>query len=127
MKKLFLIFSHKLTNEQIDDAKNSLNIEKFEYLPKELQIIWSNIPTDLKSLDEYLNPIKEYLKKYSNNSDYVLIQGEFGAVYNIVNYSKTNNLIPIYSTTKRVVSENIVNGIIEKKSIFSHVIFREYL
>jgi hypothetical protein len=31
MKKLFLIFSHKLTNEQIDDAKNSLKIQKFEY------------------------------------------------------------------------------------------------
>jgi len=36
--KLFLLFSHKLTDEQIKDAKDNLGIDEFIYLLKDLQI-----------------------------------------------------------------------------------------
>jgi len=35
MKKMFLIFSHKLTPAQIEDAKKSLGIDEFVELPEE--------------------------------------------------------------------------------------------
>ena len=47
MKKMFLLFSHNLTQIQIDDAKNNLDIEKFVSLSQDLQELWSNIPSDL--------------------------------------------------------------------------------
>ena len=126
MRQLFLIFSHKLTNSQIEDAKKNLGVEKFISLPENLQKLWSNIPPDLKNLDNYLEPIKEFLKQNAKDGDYVLIQGDFGGVYNLVNFAKEINLIPIHSTTRRDVSEKVVNGKVEKLSRFEHVMFRRY-
>jgi len=62
MKKLFLLFSHTLTATQEQDAKESMGIEAFVKLPDELQKLWSNIPPDLTTLDEYLEPLKILIK-----------------------------------------------------------------
>ena len=43
MKKMFLLFSHKLTEIQREDAIKSLNIETFVSLPEKLQNYWSNV------------------------------------------------------------------------------------
>ena len=124
--KMYLLFSHTLTEFQIQDAKTTLKIDEFIYLPKNLQKIWSEIPPEIDNLSEYLSDIKEFLKK-TKKGEYVLIQGEFGAVYHMVNFSKSLGLIPIYATTKRETIELKVNDKIIKKSVFRHIRFREYL
>ncbi|WP_456374209.1 CRISPR-associated protein Csx20 [Methanocaldococcus sp.] len=126
MPKMFLLFSHNLTNDQIKDAKENLKVDKFIYLPKELQNIWSNIPPEIEDITDYLKPIKEFLKNNANDGDYVLIQGDFGATYNMVNYAFENNLIPIYATTKRVVKEVIEDGKVITIREFKHCRFRKY-
>ncbi|WP_141050081.1 CRISPR-associated protein Csx20 [Aliarcobacter cryaerophilus] len=126
MKQMFLLFSHKLTLSQEEDAINSLKVEKFIPLPKNLQDLFSNIPNDLDSLNNYLKPIKEFLKDYSINDDVALIQGDFGATYILVNFAKSLKLKAVYSTTKRVTQEFEEDGKIIKKSIFEHERFREY-
>ncbi len=126
MPKMFLLFSHNLTNDQIKDAKENLKVNKFIYLPKELQNIWSNIPPEVEDITDYLKPIKEFLKNNANDGDYVLIQGNFGATYNMVNYAFENNLIPIYATTKRVVKEVIEDGKVITIREFKHCRFRKY-
>ncbi len=126
MPKMFLLFSHNLTNDQIKDAKENLKVNKFIYLPKELQNIWSNIPPEVEDITDYLKPIKEFLKNNANDGDYVLIQGDFGATYNMVNYAFENNLIPIYATTKRVVKEVIEDGKVITIREFKHCRFRKY-
>jgi len=123
---LLILFSHKLTQEQIIDAKSNLNINTFIYLPDDLKEIWSQIPTSLKNLDEYLLPVLEFINKYMYNSAYVLIQGDFGATYLTVNHAKNNGLIPIYSTTQRVSYEKKVEGKVIKTSHFKHIMFRRY-
>jgi len=123
--KMYLLFSHTLTDSQIDDAKSTLKVDKFIYLPKNLQKIWSEIPPELDSLDEYLNKIKHFIKS-ANKGDYVLIQGDFGAVYHMVNFAKELGLIPIYATTKRESIELKQGNKIIKKSIFKHIKFRKY-
>ena len=122
--KMILLFSHKLTDEQIIDAKNILKIEEFIYLPPNLQSIWSNIPPELDSLKEYLKPIKDFVSQFNNN--YILIQGDFGAVYEMVNFSKNIGLIPIYATTKREITEIKKDNKIIKQSIFKHIKFRKF-
>ncbi len=126
MKQMFLLFSHKLTLSQEEDAINSLKVEKFIPLPKNLQDLFSNIPNDLDSLNNYLKPIKEFLKDYSINDDVALIQGDFGATYILVNFAKSLKLKAVYSTTKRVTQEFEEDGKIIKKSIFEHERFRDY-
>ena len=127
MKKMFLLFSHKLTQTQKDDAIKTLGIDEFVYLPENLQILFSNIPSDLNNLYEYLLPIKDLLKENSRFGDVVLIQGDFGAVYHMVNISKNLGLKSVYATTNRVIEEILVDEKTVKKSIFEHVMFREYV
>lgn len=126
MNKMFLLFSHTLTKNQKDDAMKSFGIEEFIYLPKDLQELFSNVPNDLKKLSEYLTPIKLFLKQYSKEGDFVLIQGDFGATYILVNFAKSLKLKAVYSTTKRVTQEFEEDGKIIKKSIFEHERFRDY-
>ena len=127
MKKMFLLFSHKLTQTQKDDAIKTLGIDEFVYLPENLQILFSNIPSDLNNLDEYLLPIKDFLKENSHFGDVVLIQGDFGAVYHIAHFSKNLGLKSVYATTNRVIEEILVDEKTIKKSIFEHVMFRRYI
>lgn len=126
MKQLFLYFSHKLTQEQIDDAKKSLGVVEFIYLPENLQKLWSNVPPELKDLNSYLAPLKDFLKQHANSGDFVLIQGDFGASYQIINFAKSLELVPIYSTTKRDAIEKLIDGKVVKVSQYKHIIFRKY-
>ena len=121
-KTMYLLFSHKLTDEQIADSKESLDIAEFHYLPKELQKLFSSVPPELESLEEYAKPFKEYLNEEASVGDIVLIQGDFGLSYILVNFCKANDLIPVYATTKRVAVEK--DGV--KISQFKHIRFRRY-
>jgi hypothetical protein len=127
MKKMFLFFSHDLTQKQINDAKSNLKIDNVVSLPIDLQDRWSNIPPQIESLKEYLFPLRNFLVENSDFEDLVLIQGDFGAVYQMVNFAKELGLIPVYATTNREIEEFEKDGKTLKKSIFEHVRFREYL
>lgn len=127
MKRMFLLFSHNLSEIQLNDAKSNWEISEVVSLPNKLQDIWSNIPADIEKLREYLLPIRNFLAENSQYGDVVLIQGDFGAVYQMVNFSKDLGLIPVYATTSREIEEFEENGKTIKKSIFEHIRFREYL
>ena len=126
MRKMFLLFSHQLIPAQINDARYSWSVDEFVVLEDDLQKLWSQIPPELESLDGYLQPIKEYLKENITKNDVVLIQGDFGGCYEMVNWVKQLDAIPIYATTARNVIEKNVNGKIVKTSQFEHVRFRKY-
>ncbi len=124
--KLILLFSHTLTDKQIADAKLSLGIDEFVYLPSDIQAIWSQIPATTTDITRYLEPIKAYLKAHAHQGDYVLIQGDFGATYQMVNFAKEQGLQPIYSTNLRESIEQEIDGKVIKQSIFVHQLYREY-
>lgn len=127
MKQMFLLFSHRLTDEQKKQAKKELGIEEFVALPDELRHIWMHIDPDLPSLKEVLQPIRSFLKQKVKGGDYALIQGDFGAVYTMVNYARELGVVCVYATTKRRVTEMIdESGKVVKKSIFEHRRFRKY-
>lgn len=126
MSKMLLLFSHKLTQSQKEDAINSLKIDDFVYLPDDLQELWSNIPADLTNLNNFLMPIKEYIKNNAKVNDIILTQGDFGAVYEMVNFTKNLGLIPVYSTTKREIKTEEIDGKIVKSSVFEHIKFRKF-
>ena len=126
MKKLILLFSHKLTPQQKQDAKTSFEIEEFILLPNNLQTIWSAVPADLEDLSDYLQPIRDYLMNEIQKDDVVLIQGDFGATCAISSFVKSIGGVAIYATTKRDVVEKEIDGKIVKTSVFEHVRFREF-
>lgn len=124
--KMFLFFSHKLTDEQIYDAKENLGISEFVYLPDDLQNKFSNVPPEINDIKAYSMEFINYLEKNAKKEDYVLIQGDFGIVFWVVEYCKNNNLKAVYSTTKRIAKEMKIKGKIIKTSEFEHIRFRFY-
>ncbi|MBN1546783.1 MAG: hypothetical protein JW902_09005, partial [Syntrophaceae bacterium] len=96
-------------------------------LPEDLQQIWSNIPPDVPEIKTYLEPIETWLSRQAQKDDYVLIQGDFGGCFLMVNFSLAHDLIPVYSTTERMaVEEGQPNGAVKVTHHFQHQIFRRY-
>lgn len=127
MPTLHLFFSHALTPEQVADAQAHWGVNAFLALPQDLQKIFSNVPADIPTLDDYLFPLKTYLTQHLQPQDLVLIQGDFGVVVALVNFCKESNAIPIYATTERQsVEMPQPDGSIKTERIFKHKIFRRY-
>ncbi len=124
---LYLLFNHEPTALQEEDAFACLHVKHIHNPPPDLKAIWRQIPPDLPGIDSYLRPVKEWLKEHSRKGDYVLIQGDFGACFIMVNFAFANGLIPVYSTTERVAVEKHGNdGIVNLIHQFKHQIFRKY-
>jgi hypothetical protein len=62
-------------------------VERIVFLPPDLQDLWSNIPPDRPAIRDYLQPIRVWLQGEATSGDYVLIQGDFGACWLMVNFS----------------------------------------
>ena len=125
-KKMILLFSHNLTNLQIEDAKASLQVEEILYLPANLQEIWSNVNPEVDDR-ENLEEIKKYVRENLNKNDFVLIQGEWGYSYEMVKWSKRECFVPIYSATIRNYQEKVDNeGNVINTHIFKHVKYKIY-
>ena len=96
-------------------------------LPLDLKELWRQVPPDMKKISGYLGPVKTWLAEKAAESDYVLIQGDFGACYIMVKFAFENGLIPIYSTTRREVVEVYASdGTVKLVHQFRHKIFRRY-
>jgi len=126
-KRLFALFSHQLTDLQRNDAHRSLGVAEFVWLPPGLQALWRQIPAELEGIDGYLSPFKEWLAAEGRAGDYVLIQGDFGATWIMVNHAFQLGLVPVYSTTERQAGETITaDGAVQLVHHFRHRRFRRY-
>lgn len=123
MKTLFILMNHLLTKEQEKDAIENLNIDNFVVIGDEK---WGNIDPADKSILSSIESYKGKLKEHSKFGDVLLVQGDFGATYAMVNFAKNIGLIPIYATTRRIVSEQVEDGKLVIKREFKHGRFREY-
>ncbi len=124
---LFLIFNHTFTDNQRKDAVDSLGVDRFVDMQRDMKTIWRNIPPELLEIEDYLEPIQTWLKANASEDDFALIQGDFGACYIMVNYAFKLGLVPIYSTTRRETEEEVLqDGSVKLTHQFQHQIFRRY-
>ena len=123
MKTLFTLINHTLTREQEEDARKNLNIDKFINI---VDVSWSDIDPSEKSVIKFIETYKNKLKKQSKAGDVLLVQGDFGATYNMIRFAQNMGLIAVYATTNRIVSERVENGKVVIKREFKHARFREY-
>lgn len=121
MQKIVLLFSHTLTEPQVEELKKDWNCDKIIYLPEDLQKKWTNVEDEID-----IKIFQKFLLDNLYEKDYVLIQGEWGLTYNMINFAKENNFIPIYAGTTRNSLEYKEGEKIIKKSIFVHTKFKKY-
>ena len=123
MKILFMLMNHALTREQEEDARKNLNVDKFVNIA---DAMWSDIDPSEKSIIKFVEVYKDKLKKQAKVGDVLLVQGDFGATYNMIRFAKNMGLIAVYATTNRIVSERVENDKVVIKREFKHARFREY-
>ena len=126
MKKMYLLFSHTLTEAQKADAGETLGIRTFVPLPENLQQLWSDIPPDAENLREHLRPLLEYVRQHVTPDDVVLIQGDFGATCLMVQVVQYLGAKAVHATTRRNVIQEHDGDTVIKRSVFEHVRFRTY-
>ncbi len=127
MPDFYLIFNHKITRLQQEDARQSLGVSTIVDLPEELNPTWNQIPPDLEEIGPWLDPIRNWLASSTKKGDYVLIQGDFGACHLMVKFATEMGLVPIYSTTKReALEEHGDDGSVKMTHRFEHHRFRRY-
>ena len=123
MKTLFILINHALTPDQEEDARNNLNVYKIVNIA---DARWSDIDPSEKSITKFVESYKDKLKMQAKTGDILLVQGDFGATYNMIRFAKNMGLITVYATTSRIVSEQVENGKVVIKREFKHARFREY-
>lgn len=122
MAKIYILFSHTLLQEQKQELKNNFLCDEIIFLPSKLQSLWSNI----KEEDDYFLLFCDFLKENAQKNDYVLVQGEWGITYKIVNFCFKEGFIPVYSFSKRAAYEEVKEGTVIKTSYFKHIKFKKY-
>lgn len=86
------------------------------------------MPPEVDDLAPHLIPIKSWLLREALPDDFVLVQGDFGATYLMVNFAFENKFRPIYSTTEREAKEiHQPDGSITLVHHFRHHRFRLYV
>ena len=127
MTTLFLLFNHSLTDFQKADAQNSLNVENIENPPEDVRNLWSKIPADIENIFYFLSPVRQWLDENAKERDILLVQGDFGATYLMVDFALKSKLTPVYSTTARsVIEKELENGHVNIEHHFCHVRYRRY-
>ena len=125
--RLFLLFNHNLTDAQDADAKASLGINEIIAAPHDIQALWSQLPPEAGDLAGLLAPVADWLTAVSRPGDFILIQGDFSATFLMVSEAMRLGLIPVSSTTRRVVvEEHQADGSVHLRHTFRHVRFRRY-
>lgn len=127
MKKFIVLMSHDMSDIQKNDAYENLKVTKIIEAPPNIKKIWGNIEpiSDLNTVK--LDEIVSWIKENSNKQDYVLVQGEFGATFYIVDYCFKNNLIPVYATSIRRVEETRQGEKVITNRVFVHEGYRRYI
>lgn len=124
---LLLLFNHEPTPVQLVDAVQSLGVLVVKRPPEDIRLLWCSVPPDLSGIREYLRPVSRWIFTTGSPGDFVLIQGDFGATWLMVHYTKKKGMIPVYSTTERITTEKMKeDGTVKLYHEFKHVRFRRY-
>jgi hypothetical protein len=100
-----------------------LGVGRFVTVPSK---IWSKIPAEYETIDECLTSIKLFISNHFQTGDFLLVQGDYGATFNMVQFAKENGLIPVYATSKRYVKEVVDGEYVTTIREFKHIRFREF-
>jgi hypothetical protein len=127
MRKMLLIFSHELTEDQEREAESLFGCSELIPLPAGLQERWSNVDPLLDDITGYISEIITWISGCSVEGDYLLVEGDFGMTFAVVNWALNNKRKAVYSTTGRDYSRSKdSDGSVVNIHRFRHVKFRHY-
>ncbi len=127
MPDLFLLFNHRLTDAQAEDARQQLGVDRIITPPAQVSRRWSEIPPGAESLREPLAPVFAWIDESVPHGSYLLVQGDFGACFLVVLHAAARGITPVYSTTRReAVEQRDDDSTVRLTHTFRHVRYRIY-
>ena len=125
MRKCYCLLNHVLTQKQLDELVQKYQVSDIEYPPNSVSDFWRQILASVQILKSNLQPITEWLNS-AEKDDLIIIQGEFGSTFALVDWALSKAFIPVYAVTKRVETEEKQGETVMRHYIFEHECFREY-
>jgi CRISPR-associated Csx2 family protein len=126
-RQMLVLMSHQPTTQQLDDAAKNWHVSDFVSAPSEILNRWSSVDPSSESIDAELEEVSAWLTQVGRPGDLVLVQGEPGLAFATVRKVDELGMVPVYSTTKRQMHEEVLaDGQVRKTSTFEHVRFRQY-
>ncbi|AEF81047.1 CRISPR-associated protein Csx20 [Leadbettera azotonutricia] len=125
MPTAYCLLNHALTENQKAELANDFGCENCIYPSEELKALWSAVPTDKFLTQAHLEPFASWLSE-AKADDVVVLQGEFGMTFALVDYALGRRLVPVHAVTKRIAKEERDGELVHRSYVFEHVCFRRY-
>jgi len=127
MPDLHLLFNHILTDTQHRAARRELGVGRIIPPPEDVRGLWRAIPPEPDSIRSFLTPIFTWIDTTIQPRDFLLVQGDVGACWLVVDHVQGKDIIPVYATTTREAKEErLGKEKIRLTHTFAHVRFRRY-
>jgi hypothetical protein len=119
------LLNHPLTQNQITELETVFNSGRIVYPPAGVSSAWGGIPAEKSLSAEHLRPFTQWLSA-AHEGDCVVLQGEAGATFALVDFALSRGLVPLHSVTQRVARENRDGEKVFRSYVFEHICFRRY-
>jgi hypothetical protein len=121
----YSLLNHVLTASQIGELENNFGVKRIMYPEPELGAAWGDIPTEKTLTADHLLPFSRWLTAAAKG-DVVILQGEAGATFALVDLCLSRGLVPLHSVTRRIARESREGEKVLRSHVFEHVCFRRY-
>ena len=126
MPSVLCLLNHDLTKRQSEELVEKYSAFQIMYPPDALKKTWASIPTNNEISGSELAEFTDWIIVNSKPGDYLVVQGEFGSTFYLVEFAFAHHLIPLHSVTKRIAREMRINEVVRRTYIFEHIRFRRY-
>jgi hypothetical protein len=121
----YCLLNHTLTANQEAELKNNFGVEHIVCPQAELSAAWSAVPAEKTLGADYLLPFVRWLST-AKKGDVIVLQGEAGSTFALVDFALSRGLVPLHSVTRRAAGESREGEKVLRFHIFEHVCFRRY-
>lgn len=124
-KKVYCLMNHELTDVQKNELEKNWNCKDVVYPSKELSGNWSQVSTDSVVDRGLVEKVIGWMSE-SEEGDCLVVQGEMGSTFMVVDWALGRGLVPLHAVSKRESVEEKNGETVVKRNVFSHVCFRRY-
>lgn len=124
--KMVVLMNHEMSEEQTGVAVNELKVDCFITMPPFIAAIWGNVDPEADFDKLEVEKVVKWLGETTVRRDYVLVQGDYGLTFAVVDWCLVNGRKAVYATTRRVAKESCNEGVTIVQREFRFVKYRKY-
>lgn len=125
MPNAYCLLNHQLTKKQIAELTMEFGTAQIFYPPKNICELWAQV-SPMEEDNQTVHTITSWLSS-AKDGDLVIIQGEYGSTFSLVDFALKKKLVPVFAATKRIAKEEQNGEIVSRHYIFEHVRFKKYV